>query len=453
MTNTGQPTTAGTQSTDPSKGPRLGWLFAPSMAFLAIGLSVLLFAPRYHVWALLDLPPSTANPPEVNRAIDVLRQLEDPSITITNEVNRVINWRILFPWIGHFLKVPPLVFLLHPFVGCFVTLVYLVIVTWRITGDRLLSGLATILIATASWFFVSTGWLSYGDSWIILGLLILSFSPSRVAPVVSTLIAPWIDERFILAVPLSLMVRSILFRRSPVGDPIRLRNDWLRCLIPVIIYAGLRVVAILSEQDEGSVNHLREHVVPDRNWRELLRGQWAGLRSLWVSLGLAVLLSIRKVGWLSALALLLTIIMTVGLNIALARDLSRSASTLVPAALLGLCLLGENRRQFARLLTAVLVAVNLLLPAEHVIANWGNPVPIQRLDRRLQYDAAPMLAQIYAGRGVRVAQEQEWSEAIRLLNRSLQYRASVDVRDLMTYCRDQLELDRGPKEEPIRSLR
>ena len=48
----------------------------------------------------------------------------------------------------------------------------------------------TTLLATCSWFFVSTGWLGYFDSWLILSLLVVTFTRPWLWTVITVLIAP-----------------------------------------------------------------------------------------------------------------------------------------------------------------------------------------------------------------------------------------------------------------------
>ena len=58
--------------------------------------------------------------------------------------------------------------------------------------------------------FVSTGWLAYFDSWYVLGLLVATFSGSRSSPRPQpACCAPWIDERFVLALPLVVLIRGV----------------------------------------------------------------------------------------------------------------------------------------------------------------------------------------------------------------------------------------------------
>ena len=59
--------------------------------------------------------------------------------------------------------------------------------------------LVTLLFATLPWFFVSSGWLGYFDSWYVLGLVAAAFVPSRWVLGAAAALTPWVDERFLLA--------------------------------------------------------------------------------------------------------------------------------------------------------------------------------------------------------------------------------------------------------------
>ena len=142
-------------------------------------LVIACFAPRFMHWSWIDLDSSEHHAPEFNRAIDTLRQLEHPFMPITNPTNRVINWRLLFPLLGHLLHLPRWAFLALPSLGCLLVLGYVALLVRREGGTRWTAITATALTGTTSWFFVSTGWLAYFDSWYVLGLLVATFSRSH----------------------------------------------------------------------------------------------------------------------------------------------------------------------------------------------------------------------------------------------------------------------------------
>src|SRR5690348_15598701 len=68
-------------------------------------ISAYFFFPRYWLWRALGVPLGDliAIQPELHRAFFTLQQLENPWQPIDSVVNRVIEWRLCFPLIGHYL--------------------------------------------------------------------------------------------------------------------------------------------------------------------------------------------------------------------------------------------------------------------------------------------------------------------------------------------------------------
>src|SRR5205085_5282339 len=134
-----------------------------------------------------------------------------PFMTIDNASNRAIQWRLLVPIIWRVLHLPPKMVLAVPFLGCLATLGYIAHLVLR-EGERLSAAFATaVIFACCPWFFVSTGWLSYEDSWTVLGLLLIAFGRPRVAIVLACAFEPFIDERFVFGLPLAVVMRCVFF--------------------------------------------------------------------------------------------------------------------------------------------------------------------------------------------------------------------------------------------------
>src|SRR4051812_47558674 len=144
-------------------------------------LSTLLFTPRYWLWCFAGAPLQDviSLQPEFNRAFFALQQLHDPWQRIENPTHRVIEWRLLFPLLGHYLGFPDGLYFALPHLGCVAALVAIAGSMWRMTRAVLATAAATLLAATASWYFVSTGWLAYFDSWLVAALVLASFANSR----------------------------------------------------------------------------------------------------------------------------------------------------------------------------------------------------------------------------------------------------------------------------------
>jgi hypothetical protein len=394
----------------PSETPRADFLVAATTSLAAFVVVIACFAPRFVLWPFVDLDSSDIHPPEFNRAIDTLRQLDNPFMRITNPKNRVINWRLVFPILGHYLHLPRPAFLSLPALGCLVVLGYVGHLVRREAGTWWAGLAAAALSGTTSWFFVSTGWLAYFDSWCVLGLLVAAFGRSTLATAAACLLTPWVDERFVLNLPLALVVRGIW-----AGGPAsRILSDGARYFSFVAPYCALRVLALLTEQDAGSAVHLHEHLATAHNVREIALGLWSGLRALWAFVAIGPILLLRKGRLAGAVVLLVMIGATVVANVPLAHDLSRSASMMVPPAVLGMILLVRLRPVQAGWPIAAALAFNLMTPAHHVVEGWDRPAPIKPLHVEIERfrHPPPLLARLHLVRAGSMATRGQLRKAL-----------------------------------------
>jgi hypothetical protein len=398
----------------PTRMPRAD-LFVPMAASLAAFVLVLVFfAPRFIYWPWLDLDSSEHYPPDFNRAIDTLRQVEHPFVAITNPTNRVINWRLLFPILGHYLHLPQLAFLSLPAVGCLLVLGYVAHLVRRESGAGWAALVAAALSGTTSWFFVSTGWLAYFDAWCVLGMLIASFGRSKVVTGLACLLTPWVDERFVLSLPLVVIVRVSSSNQVEGGFLSRFLSDGLRYFALVVPYCGLRLFALATAQDEGSAVHIRGHFATVHHPWQVADGLWSGLRGLWVFVALAPALLIWKGRAVQAGLLLLGILLTLAMSVPMAHDLSRSTATMMPAAVLGIMLLVRASPSLATWPLVMVLAFNLLTPARHVIEGWDFSVTIFPLHFELDrfHHPPPTLASLYLLRTNQLAAKGQVREAL-----------------------------------------
>jgi len=240
------------------------------------------FCPRYVLWRGLDIPQARYNP-EVHRAYYRLQQIEHPFDPIENENNRAMRWRLFFPLLAHYLHLPRNVLFALPFIGCLLALGLTAYVVLRETGSTLLALLSSMLAATTSWFFVSTGWLSYFDSWYILGLLCVSFIRNKTTLVVCCLCVPWIDERFMLGLPLAFTVRTAVFRWVEDGKIAQLFRETGLAFFVIAPYLLFRLALLFFAQDANSAGHLTDHYdMLFLHNEAYLSGLWHGLRAGWV---------------------------------------------------------------------------------------------------------------------------------------------------------------------------
>ena len=347
-------------------------------AFLAFALGFACFAPRFVMWSSLPLAPDMPAP-DVSRAGDFLRQIADPFGAQLTPPHIVIRWRLLPALIAHILHLPAAAALALPHLGAVLALLYASGVLAR-SIPLFLPRLAGItLLATSSWFFVSTGWLGYFDSWYVLGLLIVCFSDSRWGIVCACVLAPWIDERFILALPLALSVR--LAARNATGSSLRtlLRTD-VASQPALLCAAGFVIVRLLllklAPQDETlqfSDGLLSRTLFITPSWHYVL-GLWEGFRFGWLILAAALgFLFVRRPR--PAAILLAMTIGTLVVNLLMAEDISRSTSVIAPLFVASLAWFVEFSGAKAGSRMIVLLAVlNLCVPAQHVTSRWIAPI-------------------------------------------------------------------------------
>ncbi len=358
---------------------------------LATVVALLSFAPRFWLWPAVGAPLGDfiAVQPEFHRAAFALGQLENPWQRIADPTNRVIEWRLLFPVLAHALKLPPALYLALPAVGVLLALGLAAAALWRETKDAALTFGGTLLAATSSWFFVSTGWLAYFDSWLVAALVLATFARSRVALAFAALLAPWIDERFLLALPLCLVLRPVLAggsldRRRQLGDAAVMLGG-------ILPYVAVRLGAEWFGWRATAAGYWGDRALLPAGPLVLLWGAWHGLRLGWF----AVAVPLRQLQGRSRLVVAAVAAATLAVNLLVADDLSRSVSVLVPLLVAGLILAHRADAIRARWLAAGLALGNLILPAEHVIASAGNPeaaflrIPILTLPAEFARDRDP----------------------------------------------------------------
>ena len=404
--------------------PSSDWKDAFSVVVIALaayGLSVFFFAPRFALWNGLHVQQASVAP-EVNRAIDAIAQLKEPLTKIENGSNIVLQWRLFFPLLGHLLHLPIPVYLAIPHVGCFVALLYVAMISKRFVRSERHVFYVTTLAATTSWFFVSTGWLSYEDSWNIFGLLLVTFSRSRAVLLVTCLYEPFIDERFILAIPLVLALRLILVPEEETEWRSRLIGDAIAIFTPLTPYVLLRLVVL--SRDHGSMKYLTNRLAELQDpvaATQYLLGFWMGLRLLWLSvLGLVLLMFLAR-RWMAGLFLILTLAFSIGIALVIAADLSRSMSIMLPAAVVGTLLLARRLPTWMNGALPAMVIGNLLLPACHVVTLFNVPIFYVYTTINEYVHPPPIVnADDYAHDGEAAALDGKYEEAVKLLDSAVQ---------------------------------
>jgi hypothetical protein len=347
-------------------GAPLGPARTIAVALGCLAASLFFFSPR--LWLMRSY---VAGSFQWTRARTFLLQCAHPFRT---DVEAAMQWRLLPPVVCRLLRLPGDTALLVPWLGVIAVTVYAAVILRRQRPGLSFVAGGTLLFAASSAVLVPTGWLGMNDGWAWIGLLAVSFGRSRLAVPAACMLGPWVDERFLLALPLAWIVRC-QDRSEPVFSRSLAQLFWLAPYAAARVGSDLGLLAHRGGQSffRGEAWELvhRAPYVPIA-W-------WMALRAAWVPVCAALWLA-PSPGRRAALGLALAATLLVGP--AVAADMSRSAAMVVPVLLLG-CL-ELDRRLPGRAPQALLLlgAANLLIPAAHVVldkVDLISPLPIELL--------------------------------------------------------------------------
>ena len=330
-------------------------VFALIAAALALTLSLIAFAPHFWLW---HQPVEGSF--EWTRGLAFEEQVANPS---SPTIEPALQWRCLPAAIARVLKMKGHSAFLIGWLGVISLLTG--IARWMIdhTGNRMAAFAATLLVAESSAVIVPTGWLGINDAWAWLGLAAVAFSRRQLVFATALLLCPWVDERFLLALPLALWARQILVGRKPFLGQLSFAGA---CVTPYLL---LRIWAAWSGTDATSGVFIRKCLDDFGHYAPCAPlGWWMGWRLAW-------LLPLWS-GWLlwqdgktSSITLGLGAAAT-GLALAtfLAADLSRSAAMLLPGILASFVLITKRNPSLFAGHSLALAVTNLFVPAAHVVS-------------------------------------------------------------------------------------
>ncbi len=346
----------------------LRWL----LALGCFGLVIFFFSPCWGAFSLWARVPEMGGMIEVRRGVSVLAQVAHPGAPVPDSLHAAIQWRLLFPLIGYALNLPtPLFFALADF-GCVVVLAYLISVLRRHNLGWTQTALSAVTFGAAAWFFVSTGWLGYFDSWLAFALLLVAFGRSPWTAWAACVWAPWIDERFVMAAPLAFFCRWI----AATNDASEAKPAaWKRAFgVAAGLLAGFLLVRLGLLSGTSAARATLAGYFSGKNYLDapigrIALGIWEGLRGAWLLVLAAVLVQRRRPAVAAALGI--AVVATIAVGLATSQDYSRSMSMLLPVAVLGAL---EFRHFVRQAWLAGATAAALLLPAHHVMNDRVNPI-------------------------------------------------------------------------------
>jgi tetratricopeptide (TPR) repeat protein len=356
------------------------------------------------------LTPEISSQPELMRAYCAIVQLHEPWSPINNEVHRVLEWRLFFPVLCHYLHVPDRLFLCLPDIGCLATLTLAGWMIWRETTSIVVTAATLLILSTSSWFFVSTGWLGYFDAWVIFALFIAAFLDSRPILIITGLIAPWIDERFIFALPLCLAIRTLRFNEPGSRVWPQLWREGAAFLPGTSVYFVARFTGETLHFRNTAAQYAEAGLFFSAPLAKLSRGLWEGLRLGWLVVIAGIFCAVR-LDRARGLAICGGVFLSLT-TLLLAADISRSASIVVALVVAGVTLAW---RIWPRVVSFALPAIaigQLLLPARHVVASFDVPITNFRNALALQRNKPAIINPLaYNAAGVQAFAANDYAKA------------------------------------------
>jgi hypothetical protein len=131
---------------------RCDWVLYLQCLVVAITAALVVairFCPRFGNWkgvVLINGPIAT----DYGRAVAAFHQIESPWTPIAVELHKIIAWRLLFPVVWHYLKLPFGLYLAMPHVGCLLTLWLAACLAQKHFGNWRYTWMSVTLLATIS---------------------------------------------------------------------------------------------------------------------------------------------------------------------------------------------------------------------------------------------------------------------------------------------------------------
>lgn len=352
--------------------PPARWTSTLLLAAASLALSLAFFAPR--LWIFTTPTPDSTY---WQRGLAFVAQVDQP---LGSPTERALAWRLAPVVLAKALGLEGRAALVVPWLGLLALLATAATVAQRRFSDPWAAWLLVPLVATTNATLVVTGWLGINDAWFAAALLAAAFVRTRWILLAAFVAGPWVDERFLLGLPLALLVR----RRD---EPDRWDRVALAAAAGAAPYLALRLLdpfdfALPDREILDSA--LSFTFVAWLPWAPL--GLFMGLRAAWV---LVVAAAVDHPTRPTRIDVPLAVAALVPLAVitAVASDTGRAPTLLLP-----LLFVGARRIEAAfgapalRRALVALLAANLLLPAMHVTHKNGDiinslPVELVRLIR------------------------------------------------------------------------
>jgi hypothetical protein len=347
-----------------------------SVACLAALASVVFFSPRLLVFTA-EAPGSY----EWTRGLNFLAQVEGQPI---ERVEPALRHRLLPVLAARALGLTGYAGFALGWMGVVVLLacVYSLMSQSGVPGAVATS--TAFLFASTSAVITSFGWLGIFDSWWVLALIVVAMSPKLWPVAVAGLAGPWIDERFIIGLPLAFLARWLVYQWQP-----RIAGKLVLVLATTIApYAAWRVYSLLHSSGDASQEFLSLHFLV---WLRMVpHGWWMAYRLAWACVIFCFVL--RNASGVRAWQLGVVCLLVAAAAIVTAADISRSAMVIAPLVPAGVLLAWRQNSEQTKRWLPWIAAANFATPYIHVVYIKLEPVhplpwEILRLARELMAGA------------------------------------------------------------------
>jgi hypothetical protein len=386
-------------------------------ATLIVFLLWFFFSPPWHLFAAGARISGLAEIVELRRGAAVALQLAHPFALIADPVHRSIQWRLLFPVIGYALHLPTTIVLAMPFLGAWLAIAAILFYARREGVSRPRAVAAAIVLSCAGWFFASTGWLGYFDSWIVLALLVVSYTRGKLLVWCTCALAPWIDERFLIGLPIALGLR---LSRTPKNSHAAIKDYYRLVTVGAALSFAFVLLRVLGRS--GSIG-LGEYIGEQQTFHtpvsRHLQGLWQSLRIAWLPAGIGLTLAVRRLAGAPGVAFAAGVTLTMVASEFIANDLSRAMTILLPLGLEGAIIIANAPPRIASALFMGAL-LTLGLPAQHVVTDFTMPIPRLPTVIRLWRERAGSLDPItWVDAAVRLIAEGRRADAARYITVAL----------------------------------
>ncbi|MDB6170443.1 MAG: hypothetical protein JWM88_3307 [Verrucomicrobia bacterium] len=344
--------------------PHPRWLRVAAIVLGSLALALFFQCPR--LWIFSQPVPGSVY---WDRGLQFIQQCDAPLGAPLADA--ALAWRVAPVLLAKTLALHGRAALAVPWIGLVLLLAQCAWVMAARTRDWRAAAFTTALIATTGATATVTSWLGINDAWYAAALVAIALQPSAGLLLLAAAIGPWVDERFILALPLALWVRH-----QALGAAGRIRVATFAAAASIGAYLALRLGNVLHLSGASSEGYWRYVLggIPAW-WPWVSLGWFMGLRAAWVWVAVAIgggwRKDERRAAWFPALLAAAPLaVMSV-----LASDTSRSPTMLLPLVLFGverfIALRGiEPAIRIARFL----LVANLLMPAMNVTYRNADPV-------------------------------------------------------------------------------